>query len=288
MGLNLSHQQISQSLLFLAQDRHREKLVFFLFFLLKQSIKGKHSSLPNRQILPHGANGLLLLMSAAPCMLSSESGNALLLELHPWPGCFQQGYSVYQASLIRRWCISDSVLFTPLCFWYIARCWKGKRKSQQGRQLWTDISRPEIEEFPGLLEDGLKEEGREGAAKGAPGHGAQALQGQGRWRLALAPGANSWPWTLLLGEENTCAACNCQIIPLLPREQQWRADFSCRLSLMQTAPCSSGRGVGKVFQGLPGTDPQLPRGLVSPSASSLLVSLWDNPFQDAKLAVPLS
>lgn len=113
---------------------------------------------------------------------------------------------------------------------------------------------------------------REGAAKGA-----QALQGQGRWRLALAAGASSQPWTLLLGEENTCAACSGQIIPVLPTEQQWRDGYSCGVPSIPTALRSSRCGWG--FPGASWhSSPSAALGSDVTTCFYLLVSLWDNLF----------
>lgn len=98
-------------------------------------------------------------------------------------------------------------------------------RGKDNPNIWIDSSPTKIQEFSGLLENGLREEGREGTAKGTPGRRAQDLQGQGSWNLALASGASSWPWTSLPGEENTCATCSGQIIPLLPTEQQRRNGY---------------------------------------------------------------
>lgn len=72
MGLNLSHQQISQSLLFLAQDRHREKLFFFFFFIFPSEAEYKRKAQLSAQQADSAAWGKWIAAPYECCTLHAQ------------------------------------------------------------------------------------------------------------------------------------------------------------------------------------------------------------------------
>lgn len=93
MGLNLSHEQVSQCLSFAAKLGIGKNT--FFFSLMRQSTKGNQSSRPKRQAVfcPMGWMNCCSLWRPALCVLGSEKRAALLPKgLPPSPGCFQHFY----------------------------------------------------------------------------------------------------------------------------------------------------------------------------------------------------